>query len=63
MAIYHIERTVTLSETYVEVWEVEASSEDEAKDNIEVIGTKLSVESDTGDIMDSWITNCYKVAE
>jgi hypothetical protein len=64
MPIYHIERTVTISETYVEVWEVQASCEDEAKDTVEALGIRLSVESDsTPEIADTWITDCYKVAE
>jgi len=64
MAIYHIERQVIVSETFIEVWEVEANDEETAVDIVDSIGTRLSTESDGAEpAMEFYITEIYKVAE
>jgi hypothetical protein len=64
MAIYHIERQVTVSESYIEVWEVEADDEETAVDIVDSVGTRLSTESDgTEPEMEWWVTEIYKVSE
>lgn len=64
MAIYHIERQVIVSESFIEVWEVEANDEETALDIVDSKGTRLSTESDGAEpAMECYITEIYKVAE
>jgi hypothetical protein len=64
MAIYHIERQVIVSETFIEVWEVEANDEETAVDIVDSVGTRLSTENDGAEpAMEFYITEIYKVAE
>lgn len=63
MAIYHVERTITVSEQFVEVWEVEAASPEEAQDLAPTSGTRLSTESEGSTISEDCITGTYLVAE
>ena len=64
MAIYHIERQVIVSESFIEVWEVEANDEETALDIVDSKGTRLSTESDGAEpAMECYINEIYKVAE
>jgi hypothetical protein len=64
MAIYHIERQVIVSETFIEVWEVEANDEVTAVDIVDSVGTRLSTEGGGAEpAMECYITEIYKVAE
>lgn len=64
MPIYHIERQVVVSETFIEVWEVEASDEQTAIDTLDSIGTRLSTESDGAEpSMEFYINEVYEIAQ
>lgn len=63
MAIYHVERTVVVSQEYIEVWEVESNSEEEAVDVAITQGTLLSTEMVDESITEDRITGVYKVSE